>query len=174
MMALCAMQCIDRKTAANRMIYEIHLYVPKTGGLTPKMMEWLYQYGLSEQPEAHWPVRKVKPMLLAKLLLEFDPNLKPVQGPGVDVELHYPDERLGLLLYVHERGVIIFFPYMAYNVLSKIVVGIAYTYISFLYQAAGFWSYDPQLNVLSYADDFQSMDEAVRLMDEAMPKMLPE
>src|SRR6188474_618409 len=44
------------------MIYEIHLYVPKTGMLTPQMLEWLFENGQSTtQPEAFWPVRKLKP-----------------------------------------------------------------------------------------------------------------
>ena len=35
------------------MIYEIHLYVPKTGTLTPAMLEWLFENGQSDdQPEA--------------------------------------------------------------------------------------------------------------------------
>ena len=96
------------------MIYEIHLYVPKTGKLTPSMLEWLYQYGQStDQPEAFWPVRRLKPKALARKLLALDPTLIPMQGPADDVELHHPDERLGIVLYAHDRGVILFFPYMA-------------------------------------------------------------
>ncbi|RMF81749.1 MAG: hypothetical protein D6737_03990 [Chloroflexi bacterium] len=154
------------------MIYEIHLYVPKTGRLTPLMMEWLFEYGLSDAPEMYWPVRRVKPKSLARLLLAFDNALVPQPGPGGDVELHHPDENLDLLLYIHDRGVIIFFPYMAYSVLSQIVVRIAYTYIRFLYDNGGFWSFDPQLNVISYADDFQSIDDTIALMDAIMPRLL--
>ena len=50
--------------------------------------------------------------------------------------LHFPDENLGIVLYAHDRGLIIFFPYMAYSVYSRIVLGIVYTYIRFLYDAA--------------------------------------
>ncbi len=39
------------------MIYEIHLYAPKTGQMTPAMLEWLFEHGQStDQPEAYWPV----------------------------------------------------------------------------------------------------------------------
>lgn len=155
------------------MIYEIHLYVPKTGELTPLMLDWLFQYGQStDQPEAHWPVRRIRPKALARLMLRLDPTLVPVQGPGDDVELHYPNELLGVVLYAHERGVILFFPYMAYSVYSRLVLGICYTYIRFLYDNVGFWSYDPQLNVISYADDFQSIEETALLMDRIMPRLL--
>ncbi len=155
------------------MIYEIHLYVPKTGKLTPSMLDWLFQYGQStNQPEAHWPVRRIKPKKLAQLMLKLDPYLVPVKGPGDDVELHYPNENLGLVLYTHERGVILFFPYMSYSVYSRLVLGICYTYIRYLYDAGGFWSYDPQLNVISYADDFQSIEDTARLMDKIMPRLL--
>lgn len=155
------------------MIYEIHLYVPKTGRLTTSMLEWLYQHGQStNQPENFWPVRKIKPKALARLLLRLDRSLIAMPGPGDDVELHYPDERLGIVLYAHDRGVILFFPYMSYSVYSRIVLGICYTYIRFLYDAAGFWSYDPQLNVLSYADDYQSIEDTALLMDRIMPKLL--
>lgn len=156
------------------MIYEIHLYAPKGRRLTPAMIEWLFQYGQSDdQPEPFWPVRRIKPRALARRLLELDPQLVPVPGPGDDVELHYPDEQLGIILYVHDRGVIIFFPYMPYGVFSRIVLGICYTYIRFLYDQLGFWSFDPQLNVLSYADDFQSIEETALLMDRIMPRLLP-
>jgi hypothetical protein len=155
------------------MIYEIHLYVPKTGKLTPTMLEWLFQNGQSQtQPEPFWPVRKIKPKALARLMMRLDPQLIPVQGPGHDVELHYPNEQLGVVLYIHDRGIILFFPYMAYSVYSRLVLGICYTYIRYLYDKVGFWSYDPQLNVLSYADDFQSIEDTALLMDKIMPKLL--
>lgn len=155
------------------MIYEIHLYVPKTGRLTPTMLEWLFQNGQSRtQREIFWPVRKIKTKPLARMMMRLDPYLVPMQGPGEDVELHYPNSELGIVLYVHDRGVIIFFPYLAYSIYSRIVLGIVYTYIRFLYDLAGFWSFDPQLNVLSYADDFQSMEDTAVLMDALMPKML--
>jgi hypothetical protein len=157
------------------MIYEIHLYVPKTGQLTSNMLEWLFQNGQStDQPEAFWPVRKIRQKTLARLMLKLDPTLVPLQGPGDDVELHYPNPELGIVLYIHDRGVIVFFPYMAYSVYARIVLGICYTYIRYLYDAVGFWSYDPQLNVLSYADDFQSLEDTAHLMDMLMPRMLPE
>ncbi|GAB4328468.1 MAG: hypothetical protein Kow00117_14920 [Phototrophicales bacterium] len=156
------------------MMYEIHLYAPKTGKLTPRMLEWLFQYGQSEdQPEQHWPVRRIDPRALARTLMRLDTQLVAVPGPAGDVELHYPDETLGIVLYIHNRGVIIFFPYMAYGVLSRVVLGIVYTYIRYLYDALGFWSYDPQLDVLSYADDFQSIEETALLMDKIMPRLLP-
>ncbi|MBC8100006.1 MAG: hypothetical protein H7Y11_11235 [Armatimonadetes bacterium] len=155
------------------MIYEIHLYVPKTGKLTPAMLDWLFQYGQSQdQPEVFWPVRKIKPRALSRLMLRLDPYLEPIAGPGNDVELHYPNEQLGIVLYVHDRGVILFFPYMAYSVYSRLVLGICYTYIRYLYDNVGFWSYDPQLNVLSFADDFQSIEDTALLMDKIMPKLL--
>jgi hypothetical protein len=37
---------------------------------------------------------------------------------------------------------------------------------------AGFWSYDPQLNVLSYGDDFNSIDETAALMEALLPRMI--
>jgi len=156
------------------MIYEIHLYVPKTGKLTPAMLDWLFQHGQSDnQPEDFWPVREIKPLALARLLLRLDPKLIPIPGPGVDVELHYPDDNLGIILYIHNRGVILFFPYMVYSIYSRIVLGICYVYVRYLYDTLGFWSYDPQLDVLSYADDFQSIEETALLMDKIMPKLLP-
>lgn len=156
------------------LVYEIHLYVPKTGKLSSSMLEWLFQYGQSEdQPEAYWPVRRINSYALARAMMRFDPRLIPVQGPGDDVELHYPDEQLGIVIYIHNRGMIIFFPYMPYGVYSRVVLGICYTYIRYLYDALGFWSYDPQINVLSYADDFQSIEETALLMDQIMPKLLP-
>lgn len=155
------------------MIYEIHLYVPKTGKLTPAMLEWLLQNGQStDQPEVFWPVRQIRPKALARRLLQLDPTLVPVRAQGEDVELHYPNSELGIVLYIHERGVILLFPYMAYSVYSRIVLGICYTYIRYLFDSAGFWSYDPQLDVLSYADDFQSIDDTSRLMDAIMPRLL--
>ncbi len=156
------------------MIYEIHLYAPKTGQLSPTMIEWLFQHGQSEdQPERFWPVKRIQPRVLARMLLQLDPTLIAVPGPGDDIELHYPDEQLGIVLYVHERGVIVFFPYMPYGVFSRIVLGICYTYIRYLYDVLGFWSFDPQLNVLSYADDFQSIEDTAMLMDKIMPRLLP-
>lgn len=155
------------------MIYEIHLYAPKRQQLTPAALEWLFQHGQStDQPEQFWPVYKIRQRVLARLLLRLDPTLTPAQGPGDDVELHHPDERLGVVLYIHDRGVIIFFPYMAYSVYSRIVLGIIYTYIRFLYDVLGFWSYDPQLNIISYADDYQSLEETAVMMDDIMPKLL--
>ncbi|MEQ8672588.1 MAG: hypothetical protein RLP44_17015 [Aggregatilineales bacterium] len=155
------------------MIYEIHLYVPKTGKLTPAMLDWLFQNGQSDdQPEHYWPVRKLKPKALARALLRLDPSLEPIPGPGEDVELHYPDDNLGIVLYLHDRGMIVFFPYMSFGIFSRIVLGICYTYIRYLYDEAGFWSYDPQLNVLSYADDFQSIEDTAILMDQVMPRLL--
>ena len=154
-------------------MYEIHLYVPKGEKLTPAMLEWLYQYGQStDQPERFWPVYRIKTHALARRMLHLDPSLVPVQGPGEDVELHYPNSELGIVLYLHDRGVVIFFPYMAYSVYSRVVLGICYTYIRFLYEIAGFWTFDPQLNVLSFADDYQSMEDTALLMDRIMPRML--
>lgn len=155
------------------MIYEIHLYVPKRQRLTSAALEWLFDNGqATDQPEIFWPVKKLKPKALARLLLRLDPTLLPVQGPEDDVELHFPDERLGVVLYAHDRGLIIFFPYMVYSVYSRIVLGIVYTYVRFLYDTLGFWSYDPQLNIISFADDYQSLEETAVLMDEIMPKLL--
>jgi hypothetical protein len=155
------------------MMYEIHLYVPKTGRLTPAMIEWLYEHGQDpEQPELFWPVRRLKPHALARHILKLDPYLIPIKGPADDVELHYPDGNMGIVLYLHDRGAIIFFPYMAYSVYSRIVLGICYTYIQHLYQVAGFWSFDPQLNVMSYADQYHSLEDIAVLMDKIMPKLL--
>ena len=155
------------------MNYEIHLYVPKTGKLTPTMMAWLYEHGQDgEQPEAYWPVRKLRRKALARHMLRLDPHLVPLQGPGGDIELHYPNETMGIVLYIHDRGIILFFPYMAYSVYSRVVLGICYTYIRYLYDAAGFWSFDPQLDIISYADDFQSIEDTAVLMDRIMPKLL--
>ena len=80
--------------------------------------------------------------------------------------------RSGIVLYIHDRGIILFFPYMAYSVYSRVVLGICYTYIRYLYDAAGFWSFDPQLDIISYADDFQSIEDTAVLMDRIMPKLL--
>ncbi len=154
------------------MRYEIHLYVPKTGSLTPRIMEWLFQYGQTEEiPESYWPVRRVKPRALARLLLTLDPTLIASPARGQDVELRFPMPQVDISLYVHDRGVIVFFPYTA-DTLVRVVLGIVYTYIRYLYDAAGFWSYDPQLNILSYADDFQSIDETAALMESLLPKMI--
>lgn len=156
------------------MIYEIHLYVPKTGQLTPAMLEWLFQHGQSDdQPEVFWPVRKIRQKALARLMLRLDSTLIPMRGPDGDVELHYPNADLGIVLYIHDRGVIVFFPYMSYSIYSRIVLGICYLYIRYLYDTLGFWSYDPQLDVLSFADDFQSIEDTARLMDAVMPRLLP-
>lgn len=155
------------------MMYEIHLYVPKTGRLTRAMIEWLYQHGQDpRQPERFWPVRKIKPRALARHLLRLDPTLIPARGPGDDVELHYPDPNIGIVLYVHDRGVILFFPFMAYSVYSRVVLGICHVYIRHLYLAAGFWSYDPQLNSMAHAGEYRSMEETAVLMDLLMPRLL--
>ena len=154
------------------MNYEIHLYAPKTGKLTPSMVEWLFQHGQStDQPELFWPVRKINTLGLSRVLIAFDRTLVPVKGEGKDVELLYPMTELGIKMYVHERGVIITFPFMG-SMLAQIVLRIIYTYIRFLFDKAGFWSYDPQLNVLSYADDFRSIDETAELMEAWLPKLL--
>jgi hypothetical protein len=154
-------------------IYEIHLYVPKRAQLTRSMLDWLFENGQRQDlPEAFWPVKRLNPHALARTLLRLDPALVALPGPGQDVELHYPDETLGLVFYIHDRGVIMFFPYMSYGVYSRVVLGICYTYIRFLYDAYGFWSFDPQLNVLSYADDYQSIEETAALMEAVMPKLL--
>jgi hypothetical protein len=155
------------------MIYEIHLYVPKTGELTSAMLEWLYENGQrTDLPEAWWPVRKIKPYALARRMLRLDNTLVPLQGPGSDVELHYPNAELGIVLYLHDRGVILFFPYMAYSIYSRVVLGICFTYIRYLYDVAGFWSFDPQLNTLSYGGDYQTLERTAVLMDRVMPRML--
>ncbi|MDX2160859.1 MAG: hypothetical protein SF162_05995 [bacterium] len=154
------------------MEYNIHLYVPKTGRLTPLMIEWLYQHGTNPQSlEAHYPVRKLEQRALARVLLQFDPTLVARPGVGGDVELCYPNETLNLRLYCHSRGCIVVFPYMG-GALARITLGIAYTYIRFLYEGAGFWSYDPQLNLISYADDFQSIDDTAALMESLLPRLL--
>lgn len=157
------------------MNYEIHLYAPKTGKLTTSMMEWLFENGQDpNQPEAFWPVKKLKTKALARHMLRLDPSLIPYKGPGNDIELHFPNTNMGIVLYIHDRGIIIFFPYMSYSIYSRIVLGICYTYIRYLFDAVGFWSFDPQLNVISYADDFQSIEDTAMLMDSIMPKLLSE
>jgi hypothetical protein len=154
------------------MRYEIHLYIPKTERLTPKMIEWLFQHGQRHDiPEAHWPVHHLNPRALARLLLKLDPTLIANPGRDRDVELRFAMPQADLSLYVHERGVIVFFPYTV-DTLVRVVLGITYTYIRFLYDSAGFWSYDPQLNTLSYGDDFQSIDETAQLMESLLPRMI--
>lgn len=154
------------------MQYQIHLYVPKARRLTPSMVAWLYAHsGDSRQPELFWPVRQIRPKALARILLRFDPSLIPLLADDGTIELHYPHPEIDITLRIHERGVILLFPF-AGSLLARIILGIAYTYIRFLYEQGGFWSYDPQIRVLSYADDFQSIEETARLMDELLPKML--
>lgn len=154
------------------MDYTIHLYVPKTGRLTPAMLEWYYRHGSDPyQPEAHHPFRKIVPKTLARFLLKLDPSLIPERGEEEDVALVYPLQQLGLRLYIHERGVVLMFPLMGGG-LARIILGICYTYSRFLYEAAGFWSYDPHLNVISYADDYQSIDETAALMESLLPRLL--
>jgi hypothetical protein len=154
-------------------IYEIHLYAPKRSRLTPAALEWLFENGQrDDQPEAFWPVHRIRPRALARHMMRLDPTLIAHQGPGNDVELHFPDEQLGIVLYTHDRGMIIFFPYSVYGTYSRIVLGIVYTYIRHCYDQFDFWSYDPQLNIISYADDYQSIDETAILMDQIMPKPL--
>ena len=153
------------------MDYIIHLVVPKTGELTPKMVEWLFRHGGNPLvPEEHFPVRKIKPKTLARILLKLDPSLIPEQLED-SIGLNYPMPELGMRLVIHERGVRLEFPYMG-GTLARIVLGIGYTYIRFLYDRGGFWSYDPQLNVISYADDYQSIDETADLMEQLLPKLL--
>ena len=156
------------------MEYTIHLVAPKTGKLTPAMIEWLFRYaGDQQQPEAYFPVRKINPKALARVLLRLDPSLLPQQGDGGSVVLHYAMQELGIRLLIHSRGIILMFPYMG-GMLARITLGIAYTYIRFLYEQAGFWSYDPQLNVISFADDYQSIDETAELMEQLLPRLLNE
>lgn len=154
------------------MEYLIHLVVPKTGRLTPAMLEWAFTNdGVANKPELFHPFRKIKPKALALLLLQLDASLVPEPGEGEDVILYYPMRELGIRLYIHERGIALTFPLMG-SMLARIVLGICYTYIRFLYEQAGFWSYDPQLNVISYADDYQSIDETASLLDSLMPRLL--
>lgn len=156
------------------MEYLIHLVVPKAGKLTPAMLEWAFANNNdTSQPEAFHPFRKLKPKSLALILLRLDPSLIPEQGEGDDVVLYYPMRELGIRLYIHQRGIVLLFPLMG-SMLARIVLGICYTYIRFLYEQAGFWSYDPQLNVISYADDYQSIDETAELLDSLMPRLLNE
>src|SRR5690606_40699971 len=100
--------------------------------------------------------------------------LVPYQGPGNDIELHFPNTNMGIVLYIHDRGVIIFFPYMSYSIYSRIVLGICYTYIRYLFDAVGFWSFDPQLNIISYAVFCLKKKDTEMLMDSIMPKLLGE
>ena len=154
------------------MHYLLHLVAPKGGRLTPKMVDWLMaNSGDPNQPEAFVPVRKLKVKALARALLHFDPTLLPEQGPDGSVLLRYPAAELGLALLIHERGVIVRFPWMG-SLLAQIVLRIAQTYIVFMYQRAGFWSYDPQLKLIAHAGDFETIDEQVRLMEAWLPKLL--
>ncbi len=154
------------------MDYTIHLVAPKTGKLTPAMLEWLFKHAADPtQPEAYFPVRKINPKALARVLLKLDPSLIPAQGDSGGIMLSYPMPELGIHLLIHKRGLMVQFPYMG-GTLARIVLGICYTYIRFLYDQAGFWSYDPQLNLISYADDYQSIDETADLMEELLPKLL--
>ena len=154
------------------MLYQIHLYVPKTGRLTPAMIDWLYQNGMSaDQPEVFWPVRKLKTARIARIILDFDPTLLPEPGGDGDVTLHYPLAEIGLRLYIHSRGVIVLFPFSG-GMLARVVLGIAYTYIRFLSENGGFWSFDPQLNTILFADDLRTLDETAALMESLLPKLL--
>lgn len=154
------------------MDYIIHLVAPKTGQLTPKMLEWLFKNAVdTTQPEMFFPVRRINQKALARVLLRLDPSLIPEQGESGSVVLNYPMPELGIRLTTHSRGLIVEFPYMG-GTLARIVLGIVYTYIRFLYDQAGFWSYDPQLNVISYADDYQSIDETADLMEQLLPRLL--
>jgi hypothetical protein len=154
------------------MHYLIHLVAPKGDRLTPRMVEWLAEHGGdATQPEAWIPVRRLKIKPLARALLRFDPTLQPEQGEHGAVLLRYPAPELDLALLIHERGVIVRFPWMG-SLLAQIVLRICHTYIQFLYQRAGFWSYDPQLNLISYAGDFETIDEIAALMEEWMPRLL--
>lgn len=153
------------------MNYVIHLVAPKTGTLTPSMLEWLVKHGGDlAQPEAYIPVKQINPKALARILLRLDPSLIPEQAEG-GVVLNYPMAELGIRLFIHGRGMVVQFPYMG-GMLARIVLGIVYTYIRFLWEKAGFWSFDPQLNVISYADDYQSIDETAELMEALLPKLL--
>lgn len=154
------------------MPYQIHLYVPKTGRLTPAMLAWMFRHADdTRQPEAYWPVRQLRPRVLARLLLQLDPSLQPALVDEDIIELRYPHPEIDLTLRVHDRGVILLFPF-AGSLLARIILGIAYTYIRYLYEQGGFWSYDPQIRVLSYADDFQSIEETARLMEDLLPRLL--
>ncbi len=136
------------------------------------MVGWLYTHSRdTQQPEAYWPVRQIRPKLLARVLLQLDPSLRPNLGDDGVVELRYPHPEIDLTLRIHDRGVILLFPF-AGSLLARIILGIAYTYIRYLYEQGGFWSYDPQIRVLSYADDFHSIEETARLMDDLLPRLL--
>ncbi|MFZ4827119.1 MAG: hypothetical protein ACOYLB_07170 [Phototrophicaceae bacterium] len=155
------------------MIYEIHLFVPKREKLTPTAVRWLFENGTDPtHPEPFWPVYKLRPKALARLLLRFDPQLIPIQGVGNDVELHYPDQRLGIILYTHDRGVIFFFPYMSYSQYSRIVLGICYTYIHYLEKMLGMWAYDPQLEVITSESEYRSLEVVALMMDRILPQHL--
>ncbi len=152
--------------------YAIHLFAPKTGKLTPSMLEWLMQHANDPtQPETYFPVRQIKPYALARILLKLDPSLIPEQVDSENVVLHYPMRDLNIRLYIHPRGVIVLLP-LAASTLARIMLGISYTYIRYLFEQCGFWSFDPQLNVISYADDYQSIDEAAALMEQLLPRLL--
>lgn len=152
--------------------YSLHLVVPKAGTLTPAMLEWAFIHGGDpSQPEAHHPFRKLKPKAVARLLLALDPTLLAEPAEGDTVLLRYPVLELGISLWLHERGVLIRFPLMGGG-LIRIVLGILYVYVSYLYDAGGFWSFDPQLNLISYADDYQSIDETAAMMDDLLPRLL--
>jgi hypothetical protein len=154
------------------LLYQIHLYVPKTGKLTPSMIDWLYQHGTStDQPEVFWPVRKLRTAQVARIILNFDPTLLPEPGADGDVTLHYPLAEVGLRLYIHTRGVIVLFPFTG-GMLARVILGIAYTYIRFLSEQGGFWSFDPQLNTLLFTDDLRTLDETAELMESVLPKLL--
>jgi hypothetical protein len=154
------------------MNYTIHLIAPKTGRLTPSMLQWLIEHGADEtQPEFFNPVRKVNPKALARVLLKLDPTLIPEQDEYGNVVLIYPKEELGIRIHIHNRGVVIAFPFMG-GMLAHIVLHICYIYIRYLYDQAGFWSFDPHLNLISYADDYQSIDETLELMEALLPKLL--
>jgi hypothetical protein len=136
------------------------------------MLEWLFKHANDPaQPESFFPVRKINPKALARVLIRLDPSLIPEQGENGSVILNYPMPELGIRLFIHSRGLMLEFPYMG-GMLARIVLGICYTYVRFLYDQAGFWSYDPQLNVISYADDYQSIDETADLMEQLLPRLL--
>lgn len=154
------------------MEYTIHLVAPKSGTLTPSMLEWLFKHASDPlQPETFFPVRKINPKALARVMLKLDPSLIPELSESGGILLTYPLQELGIRLHIHKRGLVVLFPYMG-GTLARIVLGIVYTYIRFLYDQAGFWSYDPQLNVISYADDYQSIDETADLMEQLLPRLL--
>ena len=141
------------------MNYEIHLYAPKTGKLTTTMMEWLFEHGQeANKPEAFWPVKKLKTKALARHMLRLDPTLIPYKGPGTDIELHFPNTNMGIVLYIHDRGIIIFFPYMSYGIYSRIVLGICYTYIRYLFDAVGDWI----INTFSSPEQFENVKQQMQ------------